>query len=148
MRILRRFWRLSFSEKLMLGKAWGLLAVVRSSMWIAGFARTKRWVDRRHARVERLVRSRQEPHRIARMVEIASHFFPGGRHCLSRAMVLEALLRRRGYDARLEIGVALADASVQSGSRLSAHAWVTHDDRILLGGAEAPDFKRLTRSGR
>ena len=144
MRMVRRFLVLRWSEKVLLGKAWALLFFGRTALWVCRFAWTKRRLDRWHAPVPRLVTSRRPAVRVARMVDIASHLVPAGRHCLSRAMILETLLRRRGYPARMEIGVALAAEEDHRGSRLSAHAWVTCGDRILLGGDEAPAFKSLT----
>lgn len=148
MRMLRRALAMPFVDKVLLIRAWGVLAFVRCALWLAGFPSTKRWLDRWHAPVERLVANRRPAARIARLVEIASHFFPGGRHCLTRAMTLEALLRRRGYPARMEIGVARAAEPRNHGSRLLAHAWVTCGDRVLLGGPEFATFKNLTSSVR
>jgi len=148
MRAFRRLLAMPRADKVVLVRAWALLLFVRTALWVRRFPWTRRRLDRWREPVDRLVASRRPAARIARMVEIASHFVPGGRNCLTRAMTLETMLCRRGYPARLEIGVALADPPPAGGPRVSAHAWVTCGDRILIGGAEAPTFKSMTSAAR
>jgi hypothetical protein len=73
------------------------------------------------------------------MVDLAGHLVPGGRHCLTRAMVLEILLRRRGYPAEIKIGVARDDSG-----KLIAHAWLHCEGLVLIGGEGAADYVGLS----
>jgi hypothetical protein len=69
-----------------------------------------------------------EPDRIAelgRMVDIAARHHPAPTTCLTRSLVLGRLLRRRGVDAQLRIGVRLVE------QQLSAHAWLECDGTPL-----------------
>jgi hypothetical protein len=60
---------------------------------------------------------------------------PADSRCLMRSLVLLRLLRRRGIDGRLLLGVSGRE-------RFAAHAWVEHDRRPLLPtGGDA--FQRL-----
>lgn len=61
--------------------------------------------------------------------------------CLPRALAALAMLRRRGIDSRLCLGVA------RSGGELAAHAWVEAGGRTVVGGEEARDFTRLAAYG-
>lgn len=53
--------------------------------------------------------------------------WPWRRTCLKRAAVLYHLLRRDGVPVELRIGVRRDD-----GGQLTAHAWLTRDDRCYL----------------
>jgi hypothetical protein len=53
-------------------------------------------------------------------------------HCLVKAVVLHWVLRRRGVDSAVVLGVA-AGASTPS-----AHAWLEHGGRVLLGAGVVP----------
>jgi hypothetical protein len=62
-----------------------------------------------------------DPRRTAAIVARIAAAIPGQPQCLVRALVLAAILRREGRDARLRIG-ACQEAGV-----LAAHAWVELD---------------------
>ena len=72
---------------------------------------------------------------VAQLVRVASQVLPGATPCLSRAIVLEALLVSAGHAAELRIGVT----PLSGRARPNAHAWVE------LGGiALAEDPSRYT----
>lgn len=50
---------------------------------------------------------------------------PGDSRCLTRSLVLMAILARRGIVTELVIGV-------QTGEELEAHAWIEHQGRLLM----------------
>ena len=58
---------------------------------------------------------------------------PWASSCLTRSLVLYAMLRQHGYAPRFFVGVAGARA------RFDAHAWVTLDGAPLLDTREAVD---------
>jgi hypothetical protein len=55
---------------------------------------------------------------LARLVDAVVHRALGTDQCLARSLVLQSMLRRKGVDSRLRIGVQRA------GTSLRAHAWV------------------------
>lgn len=118
--------------------AWWLLLRVRTSVRVRGYNRTAAWLGRLESKPARLGRELR-PARIARLVEVTSHLVPAGRQCLSRSLALATLLRRRGHVATVDFGVARG-----SGGELDAHAWVSCDGEILLGGDELERFSPLT----
>ena len=61
--------------------------------------------------------------------------------CLSRALAVHAMLRRRGIASRLCLGVARENGAV------AAHAWVEIGKEKIVGGAEAERFTRLAEFG-
>ena len=71
-------------------------------------------------------------------VKAVARFVPGAT-CLTQAIAVQALLARAGHSSRLEIGV-----SKEASRDLEAHAWVSCNNRIVIGGPEAARFTRLT----
>ncbi len=84
---------------------------------------------------------RVSPARAAALVAFASSFVPGST-CLTRALALSRVLRRRGVDARVVIGARRAAAG------LEAHAWVTDGERVILGAATHETYAEIVRFGR
>ncbi|MEM6674437.1 MAG: lasso peptide biosynthesis B2 protein [Planctomycetota bacterium] len=124
-------------------KLWVLLLLVRGSLKVFRYRATRGWLDRLGTRTRpRLARRSPAPKRIARLLEVASGLVPDGGHCLTRSMVLEGVLRRRGHPARIEFGVAHGD-----GDALEAHAWVLSGDEPLLGGEGRARFTALSPPG-
>lgn len=123
------------AEKLQLLFSWGLVVRVRLGLWILRRRRTEAWLARLQARG---IAPRLPPERLARSVELASHFFPGARNCLVRGLSLRTMLRRCGHDAVLRYGVRRSAAG-----GFAAHAWVTLGERILIGGEESETFTEL-----
>ena len=72
------------------------------------------------------------PQRAAYCVEQVSRLHPLHPTCLKKALVLYALLTRRGHEARLFIGAA--KTNTEKGSELDCHAWLEHQGQALLGG--------------
>ena len=56
--------------------------------------------------------------------------------CIQQGLALQWMLRRRGVDARLHYGIAKDERG-----ELQAHVWVAAGGEVVIGGAEAPQFK-------
>ena len=65
--------------------------------------------------------------RIARAVDRVADVLPWRLVCLPRALATRAMLRRRGLQCELRLGVATT-------APLSPHAWVTAGGRVVQGG--------------
>jgi transglutaminase-like putative cysteine protease len=95
-----------------------LLALVDASLRAFGLRRTVRWV-------RRVVGDRADAVRpgmitdVAHAVAKAAAFYPGRAQCLEQSLVLYWVLRRRGVEARLRVGVQPFP--------FTAHAWVEHN---------------------
>ena len=79
--------------------------------------------------------SAAEGRRLGRAVVRTLSLLPTDSRCLTRSLVLIALLTRRGTPSRLVLGVTGAEG-------FAAHAWVELDGRPLL--EPGTDFERLT----
>ncbi len=129
----QKFWRLPAGERRTLLAAVAMLALVRLAMASAGVGRTQRLATRLLRRRPVRPVSVQEAMRLVRLIEAAARL-TGGR-CLARALVLLWILRWRGAEGVLRVGVR------RHGEELEAHAWVEYGG-VALGEAvrEAEPF--------
>lgn len=77
--------------------------------------------------------------RLAWAVRTTSRRIPGA-SCLTQALSLQLLLRRRGVASNLKIGVARA----AQGEGYVAHAWVEAGPRVLIGAGELERYAFLS----
>lgn len=130
-----------------------VLPLVRWGLVWFGFRRCWSWLRRTVPEVL-TVPSADEPRqavgqvvdqvaeRAALAVHRAATHLPGTYVCLPRAMTLWWLLRRRGLDARLRLGVNLRanEPKVPQTTRLDAHAWIELNGQPL---GEASDVEQI-----
>ena len=128
----RRFLALNSGERWVAGEAVALLLFVRATLSTLSFHTLRtllKWYssrnDGRHRRS-----SDATAQRIARIVTGVATRLPIGTTCLVEALVAETMLRRRGYGARLRLGVQRPD---EGPSALAAHAWVECEGAVLIG---------------
>jgi hypothetical protein len=125
----RRFRELSWTERGLLGQGLVLLPLMTLALWTLGF---RRW----QAALSRLspIRTRAgkdkatligEGRATARLVDAAARHGPYRASCLPRSLTLWWLLRRRGIDGDLRIGVRKLAGQFQ------AHAWVEYHGAVL-----------------
>ncbi len=90
------------------------------------YRRTREWLDRRAASQgspAAVSSSDVDTWRLATARVTHYSWVPG--NCLSRSLALLYVLRSRGHDAHLHLGVARPDGT------FAAHAWVTMGDDVL-----------------
>ena len=115
----------------LLGLAFGL-PVVELSLRRLGARRTESWLSRAvkpGAIHPPAAAELQQADRLAQLAAIAGRRGILQARCLSQAMLVRALLRRRGLDAVLQVGVR------KDNGQFDAHAWVELDGHTL---AQAP----------
>lgn len=122
MRRLAELRRLTAAERAILLRAWLLLLVVPVSLRVTSLPRLV-------ACRPTACRAALAVDRVAWLVSIAARYAPGAR-CLAVAVVTARLLARQGTPATLRIGIA------RDGARLSAHAWLEREGRVLGIGGE------------
>ena len=129
---LRKFFRLPRSERWLLVKTALLLGAIRIGLRSLSFQSLKQLLDS-------VSKSRTagefSSDRIVWAVIAASRYVLGDKPCLTQALAVKLLLKRRGYPACLRIGVAR-----EEGGKLQAHAWVESRDRVVVGGGELSRF--------
>jgi hypothetical protein len=110
-----------------------MVVTVRAALSVLPFRTVLRVADAWASRSRRVPGSEMERDRMLRSVERAARWLLPAGPCLSQAIVADALLRRRGFDSHLRIGVARGDAGA-----IKAHAWVESDGEVVIGGEESP----------
>jgi hypothetical protein len=128
-----KVWRLSPAERSTLVQAQALLPLTALALRLVGFRRCQ-------AVLARLAPAAAAPagadevavlgqaRATARLVEAAARRGPYRATCLPRSLALWCLLRRRGIDGELRIGVR------KEAGRVQAHAWVEWRGVVLNDG--------------
>jgi hypothetical protein len=119
----RKFLRLSGTDRSLLGRSVVLVAVARVALWVLPFNVARRLVSSGGRRSSALI----APEKIGWAVSAAKRFVPKA-DCLPQALAAERLLTRFGHPVEFRIGV------VKSGrNRLLAHAWVESNGKLVVG---------------
>ena len=124
---------LSKSDRALVIKAMLLLPIVATSLKTVGLRRTQSWLARNSLgpMVPRTGQTRANVRRAAQMVAVACRRHPLRSSCLPRTVVLWSLLRRRGIDTNVRIGVR-GDTE----ANFQAHAWLEWNGEVLNDAAE------------
>ena len=139
---LRRAFELSASDWYLILQAAFWFAVVELGLRgfqfraLVDFLHQKRQLDQRA-----FSRQPSSAQRAAYCVELVSRLHPLHPTCLKKALVLYALLTRRGFDVRLLIGAA--KKSTEKASELDCHAWLEHQGQVILGGQGTERYAAL-----
>lgn len=128
----RRFWMalrtLTPGERHLLAEAAMLTAVVWLGLRTLSFASLRQVLE---ACCRRTAGHPSDPlSGIAWAVQAASRRIPGGRTCLVEALVADVMLRRRGYQPVLHLGVRKQHDRTPP---LTGHAWVVCNNRVVVG---------------
>jgi hypothetical protein len=133
--LLVRFYRLSRHDRRILAVAWVSLVVARLGLALLPFRTLRGWVERGPWPTPQ--DGVTDPQRAAELVEAAARHHLLGTTCLTRALVLCSLLRRRGLDARLVVGCARPEG------RFEAHAWVAYGSQAVAAAGPVDRFETL-----
>ncbi len=134
MRLLRRvikFFALSWRDQRLFMEAFCLTGVVRLTIlllpfrWLAPFLGKHMMESPTKEGVVKLAAAQ----RIGRVVETVSRYTPWESKCLVQAIVGKIMLRQRGINNTLYLGVGRNE-----GKSLVAHAWLRCGERIITGG--------------
>lgn len=135
---LRKAFQLSASDWLLVIQAVGWFAVVEFGLRVLklktllALLQSGRQADR-----EGCGRAPTSPERVGYCVDLASRLHPLRPTCLRKALVLFALLARRGVKAQVVVGTARSDG------KLDAHAWIEHEGRVIMGGPATERYSTL-----
>jgi hypothetical protein len=137
MRSVKRFLRFSQSERTLLLQAAISIVSVRLALRFLSVERLQALACHWAGRAGTPVIS----DRIVWAVEAAARKIPAST-CLSKALAAQALLARHGHTSEVMIGVAKDEAC-----RLEAHAWISCQNEILIGGPETGRYTPLLNLG-
>jgi hypothetical protein len=130
--------QLTPSECGLLLAALPIVVAIRLALWIVPSAVTLRFVSWLHSSTrEHRRKSPEQRSSVVWAVVTVSRGVPRAT-CLTQALAAKLLLRSRGEDAQLCLGVAHLP-----GGTLRAHAWLERDGRAILGGSGIQSLVRL-----
>lgn len=129
MKRFRAFARLAQQERQLLLEAFITLAICQVRLRVQSAARLQAWASR-------LGHKTIAVDRLAWAVGAASRRMPRAT-CLCRALALQRLLAKNGHGSELRIGVE------KDNGRLGAHAWLIHNDQVLIGGSQSEKYELL-----
>ncbi len=137
MQRLYRFFVLPSQKKILLVESLFLVWTIRLSLWLIPFRHLNKWLsslgssDLDNNRIDWLIIKDA-----ARAVRFCSRYVPFA-SCLTQALALRTLLRLKGQNSQLKIGV-----EKDIDEKLAAHAWIEIDGKIIIG--KLPRHQRYT----
>jgi hypothetical protein len=137
-RRIRRLLELDRTRWPLLAEAVLLLLASRTRIFIAARRQRKPDFGRGSVSVPEAPRTPEQNHAIqtvAWAVAAASRRLPWGATCLMRAMAAKAMLRRRGIESTLHLGIRM---DPEKGAL--AHAWLSVGSLVVTGEAERSRF--------
>jgi hypothetical protein len=134
------FWTLTRDDRRLFLEAALLTAFVWIGLRTISFAALRRSLD---GYCHRACTTSSDPlARIGWAVQAASRQIPGGRTCLLEALAADVMLRRRGYEPLLQLGVRRQNDRTQP---ITGHAWVVCNNCIVVGTvADLADYTALS----
>ncbi|MGJ5675416.1 MAG: lasso peptide biosynthesis B2 protein [Nostochopsis sp.] len=129
MKQLRKFFKLTASDRLLLVKAVFLLAVIRIGLKSLPFQQLRGLLAKISQPRVKLQRANEASvNKVAWAVIVASPYLRAV--CLPQALATQVLLARPGITTQLRIGFTRS-----KGGQMSAHAWVEYQGQVVIGGA-------------
>lgn len=130
----RRFLRLPGRDRLLIAEAAGLIVAARLGMRLVTIERLRAFLARtRHEHGGATGGATEANRRVAWAVGSVASRLPGRTSCLIEALAAEAMLRRRGYECQLRLGVPPAGCA---NAPFAAHAWIEHDGHVVIGDVQ------------
>lgn len=134
MKLLIKFAARAWPDKVLLVRSLALVCIVRIGLWGLSYKTVQRLVDtplaeQPHASPQATWAYQQ---RVVAAVEAVGRRLLGSKPCLTQALVARRMLRQKGIDAILRIGVT------KDGHELLAHAWLEREGRVVIGGWMSP----------
>lgn len=134
-RLFHKMKKLSWADWGALLKGGVLVVLVRAALVFVRFRTLSRFLDRSAERLSRRdTKKATFPERDVWAVRVVAGRLLPRRPCLTQALAVYFLLRRRGYAPQLQIGVTKEEET------LRAHAWVESDGEIVIGGELSPQL--------
>lgn len=125
---LNRFARLPLAEKILFIEAFFFVVVIRTALWLIPFKVFQSGFRKfLAAKAETAEPDWIQLKNIVRSVKFASRFVPFA-SCLTQALSALVIVKLKGQQAELKIGVAK-----NAESNFEAHAWLEKDGQILIG---------------
>lgn len=132
MDLLRKYLARSWPDKVLLLRVLGLVGAVRVGLRVLPYRSVQRFMTRSTYPQDEQFDSPLEAWKYRRRVVGAVHTVGkrllGDKPCLTQALVAQHVLRQKGYETELRIGVT------KEGRELLAHAWLERGREVVIGG--------------
>lgn len=132
MKLLRKFMARSWADQWILLRAFALVGGVRLALGVLPYRIVQRMMAASDRARNETFRTPAEAwtyrRRVVGAVEAVGRRMLGTRPCLTQALVAQRMLRQKGYETALHIGVT------KDGRELLAHAWLERDGQVVIGG--------------
>lgn len=132
MELLRKFMARPWADRLFLLRALALVGSVRLALGLLPYRTVQRLLSTARRTPGETFQTPAEAwayrRRVVGAVEAVGRRTLGDKPCLTQALVVQRMLRQKGYETALRIGVA------KDGQELLAHAWLERDGRVVIGG--------------
>ena len=112
-------------------EAFVLLRITRVGLRLCHFQRIRRLLSLVARCGRRVIRRKISPARLVWALESAKSRNSSAGNCLTEALTAEVLFKQFGYEPVLCIGAA------KHNGKFAAHAWLEHDQVVMVGGPEA-----------
>lgn len=126
------FFQLPKMQRHALIKAFLLLGLIRLGLWLVPFRKLYQWLVRWSEPISLPVHPPSPSAKPVRLaiwaVETSCIYMPTQPKCLARALAVFFLVRRRGMQPSLKIGVMKS-----SDQGIAAHAWIEIDGQAVIG---------------
>jgi hypothetical protein len=136
---LTSFLRLRGADRFLICEAIFALGSARAMVLLVPFRFLAKWLARApdtDRRDDELIR------RVRTAVTVAARNVPWNAVCLPQAMAAKAMLARRGHGSALHFG-----AAIEAGGGISAHAWLTAGEVVVVGAEGMQRVSHLARLG-
>ncbi len=138
MKKVQKFLHLPPSERRLLIETFLMLNSIRIGFLFLKFPMLQKLLGKvGQSRPRQLVKPAVSIDRLIWAVDVSTQLSPGGAKCLARALTVQALMQRQGYEPQLQIGVIKSP-----GAEFQAHAWLEYQGKIVIG--ELPDMEKYS----
>ncbi|WP_321422022.1 lasso peptide biosynthesis B2 protein [uncultured Methanobacterium sp.] len=139
MTIIFNFIKLSLQDKIIALKSIYWVFVIRVMIWVFPFNYVQKRVQNIVYGTQTLENRPISISRLRTMIVVVARYVPRAT-CLVQALAGHILFSKYGYGTSIKIGVLTENGEFE------AHAWVEHDNLVVLGESEK-DFKTIMDIG-
>jgi len=128
-------YRHKLNDWLLLVRTWELLFLIRTSLSLLPFNKVRKYLDwLADTFPGHQAMSTYSQERIVWAVNVTGAKLLRDKPCLTQALAVQMLFKRRSVNSNLRIGV-----KKDPKGKLLAHAWVEKDGQIVIGGEASPE---------
>ena len=128
--------RLPARDRILLAEATGFIIGARLGIRLLSIQRLRSLLAGPAAQNLTSVSAEETSGRVAWAVSAVASRLPGRTSCLIEALAVEAMLRRRGHECELRLGVPPASAA---NAGFAAHAWIESEGQVVIGAVSGLD---------